>query len=113
MPYILQSRRDLLDPAINDLGDFMQDVGDLNYIVTRLTLHLLMRDGLSYENINNTLGTVQLSFNEMYRRIAAEYEDFKLRENGDIPELFYLLRELRNMKLKSKDIAADAEQAHG
>ncbi len=113
MPYITQTRRDLLDPAINDLGDYMQDVGDLNYIITRLTLHLLMREGLSYENINNTLGTAQLSFNEMYRRIAAEYEDFKLRENGDLHEMRYLLAELRGKRMKSFNIAADTEQAHG
>jgi hypothetical protein len=113
MPYILQSRRDLLDPAINDLGDFIQDVGDLNYIITRLTLHLLVREGLSYRSINNTLGTAQLAFNEMYRRIAADYEDLKLRENGDLPEIQWLLSELRSKKLKSLNIAADAEQAHG
>ena len=113
MPYILQSRRDLLDPAINDLGDFMQDVGDLNYCITRLTLHLLMRQGLSYDSINNTLGTAQLAFNEMYRRVAADYEDFKLRENGDLPEMQLLLKELRAKKMKSLNIAADADQAHG
>lgn len=112
MPYVTETRRDLLNPAINELGDFMQDVGDLNYIITRLTLRLLVRQGLNYENINSTLGTAQLAFAEMYRRIAAEYEDLKLRQNGDVPEMAELLQQIRD-KGRSFQIAADSTQAHG
>lgn len=116
MPYVNEVRRSLLNPGLEELGDFIQDVGDLNYCIARLTLRLLLRQGLKYNNINNTFGTAQLAFSELYRRVAAPYEDVKIRENGDVPEIETILgmiRELTMPKGQPVQIAADTAQAHG
>lgn len=111
MPYIAQNRRNLLDPSINDLGDYIQDTGDLNYAITRLTLRLIIRQGATYVTASAAMGTTIFSLMEMYRRLLAEYEDSKLCRNGDIPEIAELINQIH--RTKRDHIAADTEQAHG
>jgi hypothetical protein len=114
MPYVNEEVRELLDPHIEELASHLGSVGDLNYTITRLTLWLLMRQGLHYDNMNNTFGTLMMSMMEMYRRIAAEYETVKMVENGDVPEFGELLHKIREEAHKHpRKIAADRHQVHG
>jgi hypothetical protein len=41
---------------------------------------------VSYTNINAVIGVLECVKLELYRRLAASYEDKKVVENGDIPE---------------------------
>jgi len=91
VPYINQSKRDLLDAAIDNLHKVLVDLeldddnnnmeGNLNYSITRL---LRTCYGKSYGEINDAIGMLQCVILEHYRTIAAPYEDQKKFENGDV-----------------------------
>jgi len=86
MPYIKQTRREELDHLINRVAaelsysDSWQ--GDLNYVITKLTLSRI--DVVNYTNINNAIGVLECAKQELYRKLAAPYEDKKIAENGDV-----------------------------
>lgn len=89
MPYIKQYRRQDLDPLINKLANELQystDAwqGDLNYTITKLVNSILQNNILNYTNINNAIGVLECVKQELYRRLAAPYEDKKALENGDV-----------------------------
>ena len=86
MPYIDEPSRELLDPFIEELGSHIGTVGDLNYTMTRLALKHLMRQGVSYTNINSEMGTFVCAMLELYRRVGVIYEELKISQNGDVPE---------------------------
>ena len=77
MPYIkLGSRGNAaLDP---------QNAGELNYAITSLIDEYLVNQGLSYVQINKVIGVLECAKLELYRRVAAPYEDTKITENGDV-----------------------------
>lgn len=83
MPYIPKHRRAGLEsPGIP------QTAGELNYAITRLCVRYIAQkcgsgEDFSYTAINETVGALDCAKMELYRRIAAGYEDRKLAENGD------------------------------
>lgn len=81
MPYIyLYHRADLeLKSKIE-----AQDVGQLNYQITRLLLKYLEMKGLRYDTLNDIVGVLECSKSEFYRRVVMPYEEYKRQENGDI-----------------------------
>lgn len=79
MPYIDQEQRYALDN-----GGLPKQIGELNYVVTRACDAFLMRTGVSYTNINQVIGVLECAKMELYRRIAAPYEDRKARDNGEV-----------------------------
>lgn len=84
MPYIDRKHRDTLDPHINDLSDDVRNMGDLNYIITRLCDNYLDEHGTRYLHINDLIGVLECAKLELYRRVAAPYEDTKIVSNGDV-----------------------------
>ena len=78
MPYIKQQDKDALRhrPA--------ETPGELNYSITTIAQAYIHTHGLSYKNINDVLGALEGAKLEFYRRIAAPYEDEKMKENGDV-----------------------------
>ena len=85
MPYITQEERDRLDPIIDKLPKLND--GQLNYTITRICHLFLKRLGLRYMNLVRVLGGLICVMFELYRSIAAPYEDKKQMENGPISEL--------------------------
>lgn len=91
MPYILQEKRDVLDPVIDEVhralvglqaDDELNNMeGNLNYLITRLLRKVY---GTSYTEINAAIGMLQCVALEHYRTVAAPYEDQKKFENGDV-----------------------------
>lgn len=91
MPYIVQDKRNVLDPAINNLHKLLVGLelddesnnteGNINYIITRL---LRMCYGKSYGEINDAIGILSCVMLEHYRTIATPQENQKKFENGDI-----------------------------
>lgn len=79
MPYISKSRRTALEPSGKP-----ETAGELNYAVTRLVDRYLSEKGLRYQNINEAIGVLECAKLELYRRIAAPYEDKKIQEEGDV-----------------------------
>lgn len=80
MPYIQQKdRKEIAD------GRKPNNAGELNYAITRLIMDYLYRgDGIyTYKDLNDVMGAVEGAKLEFYRRVAAPYEDNKIKENGD------------------------------
>lgn len=80
MPYLHPKVRESLEA-----GAPVETPGDLNFKIALLVKqYMMMNGGLSYTNINNAIGALECCKLELYRRIAAPYEDIKIKENGDV-----------------------------
>jgi hypothetical protein len=84
MPYIKKVFRSPMDTHIEELAKLAQTPGDLNYIISRLASLTLHYEGKSYNVLNALVGALECAKLEMYRRVAAPYEDLKIVENGDV-----------------------------
>jgi len=58
----------------------MDQAGEINYVVARLLYHWPRR----YWAIALACGMLVTCLLEFYRRVAAPYEDTKIKENGDV-----------------------------
>lgn len=80
MPYIAEESRSRLQQ-----GGAAQDAGELNFIITRaIDEYIRRKGGVRYAHINEVVGALGCVKLELYRRIAAPYEDRKRAENGDV-----------------------------
>ena len=91
MPYIPQTRRDeinfeLLDDSRDECGLEWtpQNAGDLNFLVTCFIDNYLLKNVTRYANINEMIGALECCKLELYRKIAAPYENLKEVENGAV-----------------------------
>jgi hypothetical protein len=67
-----------------DLGiEFPDNPGELNYVITMLIKNYF-NNKPCYQSINDIVGALEGAKLEFYRRIAAPYEDQKVKENGDV-----------------------------
>lgn len=79
MPYIKQEDR----LAVPDM--IPETPGELNYLFTKLILEYIdERGGMSYTVVNEVVGVLECAKLELYRRLAAPYEDEKIELNGDV-----------------------------
>lgn len=93
MPYIAQSKRDVINPGVDQIVDAFRQLsaddadtnnfeGNLNYAITAI---LVKAYGLkSYRDINDVVGALECCKLEFYRRSAAKLEDQKSYDNGDV-----------------------------
>lgn len=58
--------------------------GELNFVISDIVDSYLIRNGRSYVTLNEVVGVLECAKLELYRRIAAPYEDTKIEENGDV-----------------------------
>lgn len=78
MPYIPKHKRAGLEPCGKPYSE-----GELNYTITRTLDRWLSEFGVNYSNINAAVGVLECAKLELYRRIAAPYEDVKQGMHGD------------------------------
>lgn len=83
MPYIPKDLRHF--PLLDSYP--LKSCGELNYAITRLCHDYLHAKGLNYSNINEVIGVLECAKLELYRMIAAPYENEKKEQNGSISEL--------------------------
>lgn len=102
MPYINEEERLELNNAIeiivqainnnqttlNNPHDFSNYLGRINYCFSRIIMGVMKN--VSYKNIAMATGVLENIKQELYRRVAENYEDKKIIENGDISEYFRL-----------------------
>lgn len=104
MPYTRPEHRPPLDPHVDRLCVQIHRLrettgkgvaGFANYSITRLLLKLLGVKDLTnippigshdYDRINEAIGMLECCKLELYRRLAAPYEDTKIEQNGDVLE---------------------------
>lgn len=79
MPYIEHAAR---TPLLN--GAAPQNPGELNYVLTILVKSYIAHHGGRYQQINDAIGALECCKLELYRRLAAPYEDTKIKSNGDV-----------------------------
>lgn len=80
MPYIdKQAQEKLKSGAYN-----AETPGELNFLITSIIDKYLFDNNLRYGTINDVIGVLECAKLELYRRIAAPYENKKMRENGDV-----------------------------
>ena len=82
MPYIKKEDRIKLNKS-----NISNNSGELNFQITMLINSYLERKGVSYTNLNEVVGVLECAKLEIYRRLAAKYEDKKISENGDVYSL--------------------------
>lgn len=80
MPYIKAERR----ADLSHKGPMPTNAGELNYAVTSLVDWYLVAHGKRYATLNEVIGVLECAKLELYRRVAAPYEDTKIAENGDV-----------------------------
>jgi len=87
MPYVNEITRQRTQPIVNAIRKYFEgtakEPGDLNYIITQATLEFL-GEHPCYASINAVIGALECAKLELYRRMAAPYEDKKIDENGDV-----------------------------
>jgi hypothetical protein len=101
MPYIVQYKRHHLDPHIDNLLNALRELesddpanthcGNLNYVFTRI---LNASYTQRYAEINEAVGVLECCKLELYRKLAAPYEDLKEFENGVVTGDSSLVTEL-------------------
>jgi hypothetical protein len=110
MPYIKQEQRNGLDPRIESVIEAMWAIpefndskaGILNYVITRLACGAIGEE-VRYSKVNEVIGAMECAKLELYRRVAADYEDIKVEENGDAyPEVLVSLKELMDASPESR-----------
>ncbi len=87
MPYIKPEKRGKYEEAIGKLVSIFRSLppeevdGEINYVITRILKEVYP---LRYYHINKAIGVLECIKQEYYRRVAAPYEDQKIKENGDV-----------------------------
>ena len=80
MPYVTVEVRARLDQ-----GGKPETAGELNYAITKLVDdYLIQKGGIRYTHLNEVIGALECAKLELYRRVAAPYEDQKITETGDV-----------------------------
>jgi len=79
MPYIDKKRRSTLLEKTVPIN-----AGELNFLITILVDDYINYHGKSYHTLNEAMGVLECAKQELYRRIAAPYEDEKMKINGDV-----------------------------
>lgn len=86
MPYLEPSIKKSLETGLIEPST----PGHLNYCFTEIILDYIELHGLSYQIINDIVGSLESCKLEFYQRIAVDYERKKAEANGDV----YLEREI-------------------
>lgn len=87
MPYIKLENRKKYEKVLGELVDILKPLppeevdGELNYVVTKILKEVYP---LRYFHINKAVGVLECIKLEFYRRVAAPYEDLKMKESGDV-----------------------------
>ena len=89
MPYIPETQREPLEYSILHLVAVLNKYPDdnrgrLNYIISRLMEGIISDEEISYNEINDLIGVLECAKLELYRRLAAPYEDKKIVSNSDV-----------------------------
>jgi hypothetical protein len=87
LPYIKPEKRTKYDKVLGELVGILKSLpveevdGEVNYVVTKMLKEVYP---LRYFHINRAVGVLECIKQEFYRRVAAPYEDTKIKESGDV-----------------------------
>jgi ribosomal protein S3AE len=87
LPYIKPDNRKKYEKILEELVKILKTLppeeidGELNYVVTKILKEIYP---LRYFHINKAVGVLECIKLEYYRKVAAPYEDSKIKESGDV-----------------------------
>jgi hypothetical protein len=87
LPYIKADKRKKYKKTLKELVRILKTLppeeidGELNYVVTKILKEIYP---LRYFHINKAIGVLECIKLEYYRRVAATYEDQKIKEAGAV-----------------------------
>lgn len=87
LPYIKLKNRSKYEKVLDNLVRILKTLppeeidGELNYVVTKILKDIYP---LRYFHINKAIGVLECIKLEYYRRVAAPYEDIKMKESGEV-----------------------------
>ena len=85
MPYISNIQRENFQTILDSIREKkILNPGEINYLITSIFKIYIEDHGLNYQRINDCLGAAEGAKLELYRRVAAKYEDEKIKQNGDV-----------------------------
>ena len=92
MPYIKQEQRKELEDFVTLLGQKLlengpDNMGEYNYVITKLIHDYIYFNGLKYSNLNNIVGMLECAKAEFIRKVVSPYEEKKIKENGSVSQL--------------------------
>ena len=82
MPYIKYELREQLAGEPVDQR-YAENPGELNYVFS-VIVNEYFKQHSNYQGINDIIGALEGAKLEFYRRVAAPYEDKKIKTNGDV-----------------------------
>lgn len=84
MPYISKDRRAIFDAALAECAAEIENEGELNYCIYKMSALIIDRIGPSYAKLSMCSSAMEHAKMEWYRKKLAPYEDEKICEHGDI-----------------------------
>jgi hypothetical protein len=85
MPYInLDRSYEICPDHKGTIASAPKNPGELNYLFTVIAQAYFYNTTKNYQAINDIIGALEGAKLELYRRLAAPYEDRKIKENGDV-----------------------------
>jgi hypothetical protein len=87
LPYIKPESRVKYEKVLDELIGILKSLpvdevdGELNYVVTKILKQIYP---VRYFQINKAMGVLECVKLEFYRRVAAPYEDKKIKKSGDV-----------------------------
>lgn len=86
MPHVEEYQREKLNPILGIVVEKIEDLGELNYAITRLMLGVLNKRAPGgsprYQQFLEIYGTPLAAAAEFYRLKVAPYENEKIKVNG-------------------------------
>jgi len=87
MPYIKREKRAKILKTLDHNVLVHLDDGELNYTITHICHKWIMGRGLKYFTLVRVMGCLICVMFELYRMVAAKYENKKRMENGPVSDL--------------------------
>ena len=87
MPYIKLEDREKFESwelSPDGMGELCEHCGELNYVISRILIGYIKKQGFRYQTVNDILGVLSALALEWYRRLFGYYENAKIVENGDV-----------------------------
>jgi hypothetical protein len=87
LPYVKPESRVKYEKVLDELIGILKSLpvdevdGELNYVVTKILKQIYP---VRYFQINKAIGVLECVKLEFYRRVAAPYEDKKIKESSDV-----------------------------
>lgn len=87
MPYIKKEKRGVILKTLDHAVLVHLNDGELNFTITHICHKWIMAHGLKYFTLVRVMGCLICVMFELYRRVAAPYEDKKRMKNGPVSSL--------------------------